>query len=109
MRLIFAIWRSFLAMEVVNLFCAVTAFCAEPKPDIFEQRRDCVSDEVGQMKLEKQQSSGSLFSTSQAGIANSHDPLARMRERDAELESYDVEAVLNFAEHLILDAVRLWT
>lgn len=35
--------------------------------------------------------------------------LAEMEERDAKLESYDVEAVLNFAEHVILNAARLWT
>ena len=34
--------------------------------------------------------------------------LAEMQERDAKLESYDVEAVLNFAEHVILNAARLW-
>ena len=32
-----------------------------------------------------------------------------MQERDAKLESYDVEAVLNFAEHVLLNAARLWT
>ena len=32
-----------------------------------------------------------------------------MQERDAKLESYDVESVLNFAEHVILNAARLWT
>lgn len=35
--------------------------------------------------------------------------LAEMQERDAKLEGYDVEAVLNFAEHLLLNASRLWT
>lgn len=35
--------------------------------------------------------------------------LAEMQERDAKLESYDVESVLNFAEHVILNAARLWT
>ena len=35
--------------------------------------------------------------------------LAEMQERDAKLEDYDVEAVLNFAEHVILNAARLWT
>jgi hypothetical protein len=35
--------------------------------------------------------------------------LAEMQEREAKLESYDVEAVLNFAEHVILNAARLWT
>jgi site-specific DNA recombinase len=35
--------------------------------------------------------------------------LAEMEERDAKLEGYDVEAVLNFAEHVILNAARLWT
>jgi site-specific DNA recombinase len=35
--------------------------------------------------------------------------LAEMQERDAKLESYDVEAVLNFAGHVILNAARLWT
>jgi site-specific DNA recombinase len=34
--------------------------------------------------------------------------LAEMQERDAKLEDYDVEAVLNFAEHVILNAARLW-
>ena len=32
-----------------------------------------------------------------------------MQERDAKLEGYDVEAVLNFAENVILNAARLWT
>ena len=31
-----------------------------------------------------------------------------MQEREAKLESYDVEAVLNFAEHVLLNAARLW-
>ncbi len=31
-----------------------------------------------------------------------------MQERDAKLESYDVETVLNFAEHVLLNAARLW-
>jgi hypothetical protein len=31
-----------------------------------------------------------------------------MHERDAKLESYDVESVLNFAEHVLLNAARLW-
>ena len=35
--------------------------------------------------------------------------LAEMQERDAKLESYDVDAVLNFAEHVMLNAARLWT
>jgi hypothetical protein len=35
--------------------------------------------------------------------------VAEMQERDAKLENYDVEAVLNFAEHVILNAARLWT
>ena len=35
--------------------------------------------------------------------------LAEMQERDAKLEAYDVDAVLNFAEHVILNAARLWT
>ena len=35
--------------------------------------------------------------------------LAEMQERDSKLEGYDVEAVLNFAEHVILNAARLWT
>ena len=32
-----------------------------------------------------------------------------MQERDAKLEGYDVELVLAFAEHVILNAARLWT
>ena len=35
--------------------------------------------------------------------------LAEMQERDAKLEGYDVESVLAFAEHVILNASRLWT
>ena len=35
--------------------------------------------------------------------------LAEMQEHDAKLEGYDVEGVLNFAEHVILNAARLWT
>ena len=35
--------------------------------------------------------------------------LAEMQERDAKLEEYDVAAVLAFAEHVILNAARLWT
>ena len=35
--------------------------------------------------------------------------LVEMQEREAKLEGYDVEAVLNFAEHVILNAARLWT
>ena len=35
--------------------------------------------------------------------------LAEMAANDAKLEAFDVEAVLNFAEHIILNAVRLWT
>jgi len=35
--------------------------------------------------------------------------LAEMQERDAKLEGYDVEGVLNFADHVILNAARLWT
>jgi hypothetical protein len=34
--------------------------------------------------------------------------LAEMQERDAKLEDYDVEAVLNFAQHVVLNAARLW-
>ena len=34
--------------------------------------------------------------------------LAEMQEREAKLEDYDIEAVLNFAEHVILNAARLW-
>ena len=34
--------------------------------------------------------------------------LAEMQERDAKLEGYDVESVLNFAENIILNASRLW-
>ena len=34
--------------------------------------------------------------------------LAEMEERDAKLEGYEVESVLNFAEHIILNAARLW-
>ncbi len=34
--------------------------------------------------------------------------LAEIQERDAKLEGYDVESVLNFAEHIILNAARLW-
>ena len=34
--------------------------------------------------------------------------LAEMKEREAKLEGYDVESVLNFAEHVILNAARLW-
>jgi hypothetical protein len=30
-------------------------------------------------------------------------------EREAKLEGYDVEAVLNFAQHVIFNAARLWT
>ena len=33
---------------------------------------------------------------------------AEMQERDAKLEGYDVEAVLAFAEHVLLNAARLW-
>ena len=32
-----------------------------------------------------------------------------MQEREATLEGYDVEGVLAFAEHVILNAARLWT
>ena len=32
-----------------------------------------------------------------------------MPPEKAKLEGYDVEAVLNFAEHVILNAARLWT
>ena len=35
--------------------------------------------------------------------------LAEMQERDAKLEAYDVEGVLNFAEHVLLNAARQWT
>ena len=35
--------------------------------------------------------------------------LAEMQERKAKLEGYDVEGVLAFAEHVILNAARLWT
>ena len=35
--------------------------------------------------------------------------LAEMEERDAKLETYDVEGVLAFAGHVILNAARLWT
>jgi hypothetical protein len=35
--------------------------------------------------------------------------LAEMQERETKLEAYDVDAVLNFAEHVILNAARLWT
>ena len=35
--------------------------------------------------------------------------LAEMQERDAKLESYDVDGVLAFAEHVLLNAARLWT
>jgi site-specific DNA recombinase len=35
--------------------------------------------------------------------------LAEIQERDAKLEGCDVDAVLAFAEHLILNAARLWT
>ena len=35
--------------------------------------------------------------------------LAEMAAHDAKLESFDVEAVLNFSEHVILNAARLWT
>lgn len=34
--------------------------------------------------------------------------LAEMQERDAKIESYDVESVLNYAEHVMLNAARLW-
>jgi len=34
--------------------------------------------------------------------------LAEFEEREATLETYDVESVLNFAEHIILNAARLW-
>jgi len=34
--------------------------------------------------------------------------LAEMAENDAKLEGYDVESVLNFAAHVILNASRLW-
>ena len=34
--------------------------------------------------------------------------LAEMAANDAKLESFDVEAVLNFSEHVILNAARLW-
>jgi site-specific DNA recombinase len=34
--------------------------------------------------------------------------VAEMNERDAKLEGFDVESVLNFAEHVILNAARLW-
>jgi len=33
---------------------------------------------------------------------------AEMDERQAKLEGYDVESVLGFAEHIILNASRLW-
>ena len=32
-----------------------------------------------------------------------------MAERDAKLEEYDVQGILCFAEHVILNAARLWT
>lgn len=35
--------------------------------------------------------------------------LAEMAAHDAKLEAFDVEAVLSFAEHVILNAARLWT
>ena len=35
--------------------------------------------------------------------------LAEIQEQDAKLEGYDVEGVLAFAEHVILNAARLWT
>ena len=35
--------------------------------------------------------------------------LAEMAANDAKLEAFDVEAVLNFSEHVILNAARLWT
>jgi site-specific DNA recombinase len=34
--------------------------------------------------------------------------LAEMQEREAKLEAYDVDAVLNFAEYVMLNAARLW-
>ena len=35
--------------------------------------------------------------------------LARIELHDAQLDDLDVEGMLNFAEHLILDARRLWS
>ena len=35
--------------------------------------------------------------------------LAEMAAHDAKLEGFDVETVLNFSEHVILNAARLWT
>ena len=35
--------------------------------------------------------------------------LAEMQEREAKLEGYDMQGVLAFAEHVILNAARLWT
>ena len=35
--------------------------------------------------------------------------LSEMQEREAKLEAYDVDAVPNFAEHVMLNASRLWT
>jgi len=32
-----------------------------------------------------------------------------MQERDAKLEGYEVDSVLNFAKQIILNAARLWT
>jgi hypothetical protein len=34
--------------------------------------------------------------------------LAEMQERDAKLEEYDVDGVLAFASHVILNSARLW-
>jgi hypothetical protein len=34
--------------------------------------------------------------------------LAEMQERETKLEDYDVESVLNFTEHIVLNAARLW-
>ena len=35
--------------------------------------------------------------------------MAKTEARDAELEGYDIEAVLNFAEYVLMNVARLWT
>jgi hypothetical protein len=50
-----------------------------------------------------------VFDRVQRDKLNEEIVLAEMQEREAKLETYDVEAVLNFAQHIILNAAQLWT
>ncbi len=100
-----------------SLFRAIVTDVWKEKQSYILAEREAVAREVEKLKGRKQRLVDLLVSGAldegtygdQIERVQNEIIVKQMESTDVEIEHLDIEAVLNFAEHLILDCERLWT